>query len=201
MTVSENFLESDWFRYGALPLLIFLARLCDVTLGTLRNVFISKGLRNVVPILGFCEVTIWLLSIKQIMQHLDNPLCYVAFAGGFATGTYVGLFVERKLAIGMQVLRIIVPQNAQSLIESLQNANFGVTVIDGHGAKGPVKIIFTIIKRKDIEFVRNLINRTNPNTFYSVEDVRVASQGVFPSNASSGTLNYIRSIFPDLKEK
>ncbi len=200
--MSHNFSESDLFRWGILPLLIFLARMCDVTLGTLRNVFISKGLRNVVPILGFFEVTIWLLSIKQIMQHLDNPLCYVAFAGGFAMGTYVGLFVERRLAIGMQVLRIIINQNAQPLIDSLQNANFGVTIIDGHGAKGPVKIIFTIIKRKDIDFVRQLIHQTNPTTFYSIEDVRVASQGVFPNSSStSGTLNYIRSVFPDMKEK
>jgi uncharacterized protein YebE (UPF0316 family) len=201
MTANVNFLESDIFRWVVLPLLIFLARMCDVTLGTLRNVFISKGLRNVVPILGFFEVTIWLLSIKQIMQHLDNPLCYIAFAGGFAMGTYVGLFVEKRLAIGMQVLRIIINQNAQPLIDSLQHANFGVTVIDGHGAKGPVKIIFTIIKRKDIDFVRQLINKTNPNTFYSIEDVRVASQGVFPNSSAGGTMNYIRNIFPDLKEK
>src|SRR4029078_11993146 len=106
MTLDNSFLDSELFRWVFMPLLIFLARMCDVTLGTLRNVFISKGLRNVVPVLGFFEVTSWLLSIKQIMQHLDNPLCYIAFAGGFAMGTYVGLFVEKRLAIGMQVLRI-----------------------------------------------------------------------------------------------
>jgi len=196
-----SFLECDIFRWLVLPLLIFLARRCDVTLGTLRNVFISKGLRNVVPILGFCEVTIWLLSIKQIMQHLDNPLCYIAFAGGFAMGTYVGLFVEKRLAIGMQVLRIIINQDAQPFIEMLQKANFGVTVIDGHGSKGPVKIILTIIKRKDFDFIRELIKQTNPQAFYSIEDVRVASQGVFPRTAAAGTLDYLRNIFPDMKEK
>jgi uncharacterized protein YebE (UPF0316 family) len=201
MNLPADFLESDIFRWVVLPLLIFLARMCDVTLGTLRNVFISKGLRNVVPILGFFEVTIWLISIRQIMQHLDNPICYIAFAGGFAMGTYVGLFVEKRLAIGMQVLRIIINQNAQPLIEILQQANFGVTIIDAHGAKGPVKIILTIIKRKDIDFIRQLINQTNPQAFYSIEDIRVANQGVFPSSAPSGTLNYIRQIFPDSKEK
>ena len=200
--MSTEFLESEIFKWVILPLLIFIARLCDVTLGTLRNIFISKGLRKVVPILGFFEVTIWLISIRQIMQHLDNPLCYIAFAGGFATGTYVGLIIEKRLAIGMQVLRVIINQNAQPLIEMLQNANFGVTIIDGHGAKGPVKIIFTIIKRKDIDLVRRLIHETNPQAFYSIEDIRIASQGVFPSSSTnSGTINYIRNIFPDLKEK
>ncbi len=202
MTISSGFLDSEIFRWVLLPLLIFLARMSDVTLGTLRNVFISKGLRNIVPFLGFFEVSIWLLSIKQIMQHLDNPICFIAFAGGFAMGTYIGLIVEKRLAIGMQVLRIIINQNAQPLIDMLQRANFGVTIIDGHGAKGPVKIIFTIIKRKDIDYVRRLINDTNPQAFYSIEDVRVASQGVFPSSSSSsGTLAYIRNIFPDPKEK
>lgn len=202
MNLDPTFLESDIFRFVILPLLIFFARMCDVTLGTLRNVFISKGLRNVVPFLGFFEVLIWLISIRQVMRHLENPICYIAFAGGFAMGTYVGLFVEKRLAIGMQVLRIIINQNAQPLIDMLQRANFGVTIIDGHGAKGPVKIIFTIIKRKDIEYVRRLINDTNPQAFYSIEDVRVASQGVFPrGNATTGTLDYIRNIFPDPKEK
>ena len=200
--MNMEFFESDLFKWVVMPLLIFIARMCDVTLGTLRNVFISKGFRNVVPILGFFEVTIWLISIRQIMRHLDNPLCYIAFAGGFAMGTYVGLFIEKRLAIGLQVLRIIINQNAQPLIDMLQQANFGVTIIDGHGAKGPVKIIFTIIKRKDFDFVRQLINQTNPQAFYSIEDIRIASQGVFPSSANtSGTLNYIRNIFPDPKEK
>ena len=185
MSTTTGFLDSEIFRWVILPLLIFLARMSDVTLGTLRNVFISKGFRNIVPFIGFCEVSIWLLSIKQIMQHLDNPVCFIAFAGGFAMGTYVGLRVEKRLAIGMQVLRIIIHQNAQPLIDMLQSANFGVTIIDGHGAKGPVKIIFTIIKRKDIDYVRRLIHDTNPQAFYSIEDVRVASQGVFPNSSSS----------------
>ena len=202
MSSTSVFFESEIFKWVVIPLLIFIARMSDVTLGTLRNVFISKGMRNVVPFLGFFEVLIWLISIRQVMRHLDNPVCYIAFAGGFAMGTYVGLFVEKRLAFGMQVLRIIINQNAQPLIDMLQRANFGVTIIDGHGAKGPVKIIFTIIKRRDIDYVRRLITDTNPQAFYSIEDVRVASQGVFPSSSSStGTLDYIRNIFPDPKEK
>jgi uncharacterized protein YebE (UPF0316 family) len=170
--------------------------MCDVTLGTLRNVFISKGLRRVVPIIGFFEVLIWLISIRQIMRYLDNPMCYVGFAGGFSMGTYVGLLVERKLALGKQVLRIITEKDSRSLVHSLRENNFGVTVIDGHGAKGPVKIIFTVVKRTDVETVLKLIQQHNPQAFYSIEDTKAARQGVFPQGSEKArTVDYLRRIF------
>jgi uncharacterized protein YebE (UPF0316 family) len=197
-----EFLETDFFRWAVLPLLIFIARTCDVTLGTLRNVFISKGFRNIVPMIGFFEVLIWLVSIRQVMRHLDNPLCYIGFAGGFAMGTYVGLIIENRLALGLQVLRIITPTNWEPLVESLQKMNLGLTIIDGHGAKGPVKIIFTIVKRKDVGVVREIIRVVNPQAFYSIEDIRIANQGVFPRNsAAASKMDYIRRVLPDAKEK
>lgn len=196
MTFDQSFLDSDLFRWVLMPLLIFLARMFDVTLGTLRNVFISKGLRHVVPFLGFFEVLIWLISIRQIMQHLDNIMCYVSFAGGFSMGTYVGLKIESRLALGVQVIRIITNQESQALIQGLKDENIGITVINGQGAKGPVKIIFTIANRKDIEIIRQLINRHNPQAFYSIEDVRAANQGVFRKGEEDGkTMDYVRRIF------
>ena len=198
----NEFLNSELFKWAVLPVLIFVARTSDVTLGTLRNIFISKGFRNIVPLIGFFEVLIWLVSIRQVMQHLDNPLCYIGFAGGFAMGTYVGLRIESRLALGLQVLRIITATNWQPLVDSLQRLNLGVTIIDGHGAKGPVKIIFTIVKRKDIGTVRELIRVVNPQAFYSIEDIRVANQGVFPQKGTiSSKMDYIRNVLPDDKEK
>ena len=82
--MSDPFFDSEFFKWVVLPIIIFIARMGDVSLGTLRNVFISKGFRNIVPIIGFFEVLIWLISIRQVMRHLDNPLCYIGFAGGFA---------------------------------------------------------------------------------------------------------------------
>src|SRR5205085_8178669 len=137
--MSTEVLDTEIFKWVILPILIFIARTLDVTLGTLRNVFISKGFRNIVPFIGFFEVLIWLISIRQVMQHLDNPVCYIGFAGGFAMGTYVGLRIENRLALGLQVLRIITP-DWLPLFEALQKHDLGITVIDGHGAKGPVKI-------------------------------------------------------------
>jgi uncharacterized protein YebE (UPF0316 family) len=200
--MNSDFFSSEIFKWVVLPILIFIARTTDVTLGTLRNIFISKGFRNIVPIIGFFEVLIWLISIRQVMRHLDNPLCYIGFAAGFAMGTYVGLRIESMLALGLQVLRIITPVNWSPLVEALQKLNLGMTIIDGQGAKGPVKIIFMIVKRKDISTVRNLINEINPQAFYTIEDIRVANQGVFPQkNGGKGTFDYIRNVLPEIKEK
>lgn len=200
--MDTSFFDSELFRWVILPILIFIARTMDVTLGTLRNVFISKGFRNIVPFIGFLEVSIWLISIRQVMQHLDNPVCYIGFAGGFAMGTYVGLIIESRLALGLQVLRIITASNWEPLVNALQKLDLGITLIDGQGSKGPVKILFTIVKRKDIGTVRELIREVNPHAFYSIEDIRIANQGVFPKKSVSGSkMDYIRNIFPEAKEK
>ena len=194
--MNNEIIDSEIFKWVLLPILIFIARTLDVTLGTLRNVFISKGFRNIVPFIGFFEVLIWLVSIRQVMQHLDNPICYIGFAGGFAMGTYVGLRIENRLALGLQVLRIIISENWQPLVDALQKHNLGVTVIDGHGVKGPVKIIFTIVKRKDITLVRNVLKKINPQAFYSIEDIRNVSHGVFPGGNGEGKLDYLKKMFP-----
>jgi uncharacterized protein YebE (UPF0316 family) len=198
--MNMDFVHTEFFKWVMLPLIIFIARTCDVTLATLRNVFISKGMRHVVPFIGFFEVLIWLVSIRQIMQHLDNPMTYLGFAGGFAMGTYVGLRIESRLALGMQVLRIITQGEPLTLILALQTANIGMTIIDGHGAKGPVKVIYTIVRRKDIELVRKLINTHQPNAFYTIEDIRIAKQGVFRKGRREGRMDFIRGIIPETKD-
>ena len=187
-----SFTQSDLFNWVVLPLLIFLSRMTDVTLGTLRHIFISKGFKKIVPFLGFFEVLIWLIVIGQIMKNLNNVACYIAWAGGFAMGTLIGMKIDERLALGVQVLRIITNQNCDELLAAFQNLGLGATVIDGQGSKGPVKIILTIINRKDLDAVVSNIEKFNPTAFYSLEDIRVASQGVFPGSNSSG---YFRKIF------
>ena len=200
--MDHPFLNTEVFKWVVLPIFIFIARTLDVTLGTLRSVFVSKGFRKIVPFIGFVEVLIWLISIRQVMQHLDNPVCYIGFAGGFAMGTYVGLLIEGRLALGLQVLRLIVSSDWDPLVNALQKEKLGVTIMDGHGAKGPVKIIFTIVNRKDIARVRNIIKIVNPQAFYSIEDIRIANQGVFPTKGTINTkMDYIRNVLPDVKEK
>jgi len=190
----------DYYNWITLPLIIFFSRICDVSLGTLRHVFISKGFRKIVPLLGFFEVLIWIIVVAQVMKNLNNVACYLAWAGGFATGTYVGLWIEEKLALGLQVVRIITNQDCFVLLEAFKKENHGITVVDAQGAVGPVKMIFTIVKRKNVKEVVQLIRQHNPTAFYSIEEIKNSSQGVFTENTGSG-FSSIRKMFPARKGK
>ena len=105
--MQTEFFNTELFTWVILPLLIFLARILDVSIGTMRLIFVSKGMKYLAPILGFFEVIIWLLAISQIMQHLDNVLCYVAYGLGFAMGNYLGIVLEEKMSIGTVLIRVI----------------------------------------------------------------------------------------------
>ncbi|MBK7964501.1 MAG: hypothetical protein IPK10_03800 [Bacteroidetes bacterium] len=157
---SSELITSDLFQWVILPFLIFLARMCDVCLATLRNIFLSKSIKYIVPFLGFIEALIWLLAISQIMRNLHNPVCFLAYATGYSMGIFVGIRIEERLALGLQVMRIITQRNANELIVSLTDKNFGITTMDATGSKGPVKVILTVVKRKDILVVRKLSNNT-----------------------------------------
>jgi uncharacterized protein YebE (UPF0316 family) len=193
-------LNDDLFNWVILPILIFVARLGDVTLATLRNIFISRGFRSLVPLVGFFEVLIWLIAMKQVMSRADNFMCYLAWALGFSAGTYVGMRIEERLALGMQVIRIITnTQDSDNLIRALREARHGITVVDAQGSKGPVKMIFSIVKRKNLKQVVSLIEVLQPNAFYSIEDVRNAHLGVF--RAGEKKLSLVRQMFQSLKQK
>ena len=161
-----------------LPILIFLARIVDVSIGTVRILFLAKGYRILTPLIGFFEVLIWLMAITQIMQNLSNPITYLAFAAGFATGNYVGILLEKKLAMGIVLIRVITRQDAIGLITHLREQNYIVTGIEAEGNEGPVKVLFTIINRKDVESVIETIKGYNPRAFYTIEDVNYVSQPV-----------------------
>jgi uncharacterized protein YebE (UPF0316 family) len=164
-----------------LPLLVFLAELCVVTLCTIRIIFVSRGMKVLAPILGFFEVTIWLFAIGQIMQNLSNLGCYVGFAGGFTLGNFLGVLIEKKLGIGTVVIRTITGKDARELVEGLQGAGYGVTSVDGQGATGPVTIVLTVVKRKEMGNVLTIVKGFDPRAFYSVDEIQAAGAGVFPA--------------------
>ena len=115
-------MDSPWIQYGLLPLLIVVARIIDVTLGTMRVIFITRGYKLLASLVGFFEVLIWLIAIGQIMKNLTNPVCYLAYAGGFAAGNYIGIYVSEKLSLGTVAVRLLTSKDAQPLIESLKKA-------------------------------------------------------------------------------
>lgn len=184
----------DYFSWIILPLLIFIARLGDVTMATLRHIFVSKGFKKIVPILGFFEVLIWLVAMRQVFSHLDNVACFIAWAAGFSAGTYLGMYIDERLAIGTQIIRIITAEDIIPLTDALKKRNQGITIVDGHGAVGPVKLIFTIVKRTNKAQVIELIHVHTPNAFYSIEDVKGSEHGVFADNGNSTPISRLFSL-------
>ncbi|MDD4506933.1 MAG: DUF5698 domain-containing protein, partial [Sulfurospirillaceae bacterium] len=137
--MSELF-QQEWFILYGIPVLIALARIADVSIGTLRIIFVSKGLRLWAPILGFFEVTIWLLAISKVMENLTNPINYIAYAIGFSLGNYIGMYIESRLAIGMVVVRIITKRDSHILVAALRALRYSVTVVEGEDNNGAVNI-------------------------------------------------------------
>ncbi len=183
--------NNPYFPLLILPLLVFLARIIDVSIGTLRIIFVSKGLKNFAAILGFFESLIWLLAVTQVMQNLNSWQTYVAFALGFAAGNYVGVALEERIAIGNMLIRVITRKEADELVNVLWKAGYGVTSVDALGESGPVKLIFTIAKRKNLAKILAIIKKYNPNAFYTIEDMRFVNETYLPPLSK-------RSLFPRL---
>ncbi len=162
------------------PLLIFLARVCDVTLGTLRMVFVARGEKGTAAFLGFFEVLIWLSVISYILQNLTAVSNYLAYAAGFATGNYLGLKIEEKMALGLLGVTVITNRDARELIEHLTREKYGITSVSAMGATGRVRIVFSVIRRKNLENLRRLVERFHPNAFITTQHVRSVSKAVYP---------------------
>jgi uncharacterized protein YebE (UPF0316 family) len=187
--METSFYDSDLFTYVFLPLLIFMARICDVSIGTMRIIFVSKGKRNIAPVLGFFEVLIWITAISKIMQNLDNYINYIAYAAGFATGNYVGMIIEEKLAMGIQMIRVFAHEKGPELVQLLNLSGYGATVVEANGAREKVHLIYTIVQRNKLGDVLEVINGFNPKAFYTIEDVKAVNEGIFAPKKP-------KSVFP-----
>jgi len=188
----ENIFNSDIFKWVILPILIFTARLVDVSLGTIRIIFISRGLKYIAPIIAFFEINIWLIAISQIILNLNNPLYSISYASGFALGNFIGILIEEKLSLGTVMIRIIIKHDSDKIIECLRCKKYGVTAIDAKGNNGDVKIIFAVIRRSDLKNILDDIKHIHPQAFYTVEDVRTVEKAIFPMNKPRGFLRFYR---------
>ncbi len=173
-------ISPELYAWVILPLLIFLARICDVSLETIRVIYISRGIKYLAPIIAFFEIVIWLFAMEVIMNDLSNIANFIAFALGFAMGTYVGLVLEERLSIGMVILRIITTGESEEQITSfLASENCGVTRLDAQGSRGNVKMIISLVNRTDVPRITDFIRTVNPRAFFSIEDVRYVNEGIF----------------------
>jgi uncharacterized protein YebE (UPF0316 family) len=172
MELSGAFFESDLFRWVIIPVLIFTARICDVSINTVRVIYMLNGKRWLSTALGFFESLIWLLAISQILQNVTNPVSYLAYSGGFATGIFVGMLIEERLAIGNVIIRIISQRDAHLMVDNLRDGGYRLTVLDAEGSHGPVSVIFIISRRQEIANITEIVERTNPMAVFTIEGVK-----------------------------
>jgi len=169
-------ISSSVFSFVIMPILIFIARVCDVSLSTLRIMFVLNGKTTIAPILGFFEALIWLLAIGQIIQNIDNPVSYIAYAAGFAAGTYVGMVFEEKLAVGRVLVRVITSSPIPELIEFMKENNYRFTNVGAEGRYGKVNLLFTVIKREMLHEYVSKVKSFNDKAFYTIESVKRISE-------------------------
>lgn len=155
-------------------LLIFVLRILDVSLGTLRIGMLVRGKRRTAGVLSFFESLIWLIAAARVLSTLESPLQFVAYAGGYATGTVLGASIERWLAVGKVVLRIIVPVNAPDVQGALRQAGFYLTTLNASGRDGEVRVMFSVVARRRTPEVMRILERVYPKAFVTIEEVTTA---------------------------
>jgi len=158
-------------------LLIFFLRVTDVSMGTVRMLMVMRGMRKWAVLIGFIEVTIWVVAISQVMSNLNNVWNILAYSGGFATGTFVGMFLENRLALGNVSVHVISLKKGAEIAAKVRKAGYGATELPALGQSGPVSLIGTVVPRKQKPVVLALISKIDPTAFVTVDDMRRVDRG------------------------
>lgn len=169
-------LNNAVYSFVLLPLLIFLARVTDVSINTVRIIFVMSGHKFISTILGFFESLIWLLAIGQIFQHLNNWVSYLAYPGGFAVGILVGMLIEERLALGKVVVRAITSESLSQILPYMESKGLRYTILSGETASGEERILFTVLRRDQLDDLLEMFNKHIPQAFYTIESVKKASE-------------------------
>lgn len=161
-------------------LFIFFARVIDVTMATTRMLMVVQSRKIQAALIGFFEVIIYIAALGKVVDSLDNPLNLLAYGLGFACGTYVGILVENKIALGNLAAQIILREAGnQELVDSLRENKFGVTLVEGHGKEGPREILNVVINRKDLKTLQDLVYKHDSQAFITASSINPVSGGFF----------------------
>ncbi|MDP2496506.1 MAG: DUF5698 domain-containing protein [Candidatus Palauibacterales bacterium] len=163
------------------PVLIFLLRVGDVSLGTLRVRLVTRGSRVIAPLVSFVEILIWVLAAGAALQNLSSPLHVVGYAAGFAGGTALGVWLEEKLALGLSTVQAICRDGGDAVASGLRDLGVGVTAVRGEGREGSVDIVSTVIRRRDVPEIIDEIERIDPDVFITVYDDTHIRRGWIPT--------------------
>lgn len=167
-------ISDEVFSFVVLPFLIFIARIGDVSINTVRIIYVLGGRRLTATLLGFFESFIWLMAIRQIFEHLDNWVCYIAYPAGFAMGILVGMLIEERIAYGKVIVRIITRKDISLMLEYLNEQRIRYTRVNAEGPDGHENLVFTVLERERLEDVLTKLKEIIPTAFYTVEKVNRA---------------------------
>jgi uncharacterized protein YebE (UPF0316 family) len=174
--------EFDIVSYILLPLLIFLARVADVTVATVKLMFVVNNARKAAAFLGFFEALITIIALSRIMQDASNFLAIIMYAAGFATGTFVGMYIEEKMAYGSVLIRIISKHIPQELLNFLVRNQYHYSMVDANDQSGNTQILFTVCKRSNLHYFLNNLESIDPQALYTIENVKQVSREFIKEN-------------------
>ena len=167
--------------------LIFVLRCVDVSLGTLRMILTIQGRRTLSALLGFVEVTVFITAVASVVRGPLDPFRIVAYGGGFAAGTFLGMTLDRRLGLGDAVARVITKSHRQ-LAAALTAAGFGVTVVDGRGGRGSEDgIVFSVCRRSRLQELMTIIRHIDRSAIVTIQEVRAQVHGFFSPKRPSPT--------------
>ncbi|GMV04102.1 MAG: hypothetical protein AMXMBFR53_03830 [Gemmatimonadota bacterium] len=163
------------------PILIFGLRVTDVSMATVRVLLIVRNAKWLVPIIGFFEVSLWVFAVSAVVQNLSSPFHLIGYAGGFATGNFVGMIIEERLALGLATMRTMVKQGGAELAAALREGGFAVTEQTGRGRDGEVEVLYSVISRRKVAPYIEVVERLAPDSFLVVDEPRLVRGGfMFP---------------------
>jgi uncharacterized protein YebE (UPF0316 family) len=164
-----------------LGLLIFLARVVDVSLGTIRTIVIVQGKTVVAFMLGFVEVLIWITIVSTVVNRISQtPVLVLFYALGFATGNVVGIEVEKRLGFGAIILRVMSRPKGNQIAKRLRDLGQPVTIFKGEGMHGEVPQLYVACRRRDLRWILPVVKEEDPDAFYITEQARDVSKILRP---------------------
>lgn len=164
------------------PFVVYGLRVTDVSMATIRMLMIMRGHRFVAPLIGFFEILLWVTAVGIVVNHLNSPLHVVGYAAGFATGNFLGLLIEERLALGVATVRTVVREGGTELAEELRASGFGVTEILGRGRDGTVDVLYSVLPRRRVAQCLSVVEARAPESFVVVDEPRTVRRGwLFPS--------------------
>lgn len=155
-----------------IALLIFIMRVLNMTLDTLRMMVVMRGMKTLTFILGFFQTAVFVLALGSVINDLNNPLNTIAYSLGFATGNVVGMMIEKRLALGSVNITIMSPTNGQQIAETLRGKGHAVTEIPARGKDGSVEVLECSVQRKFAKEVQDIALDADPDAFITSRDIQ-----------------------------